>query len=93
MTTAAEFASLLAEHRTAYEALKATEGDLEREKYDQEGARYRQAFAAVLEARPTEPATLALQLCWFLEEVGTETDSEPMLRHIAERLEAMAATA
>jgi hypothetical protein len=54
MTTAAEFASLLTEHRTAYEALKATEGDLEREKYDQEGARYRQACAAVLEAvRPS----------------------------------------
>ena len=47
----------------------------------------------MLEARPTEPATLALQLCWFLEEVATETDSEPMLRHIAERFEAMAATA
>jgi hypothetical protein len=44
----------------------------------------------VAAARPTDPATLARQLRWFLEEIGTDSDFEPMLRHIADRLEAMA---
>jgi hypothetical protein len=56
-------------------------------------ARYRLAFDAVRNARPAEPASIAAQLRWFLEQIGAAPEDAPMLSHAADRLDALAGRA
>jgi hypothetical protein len=89
VTTAAEFAAMLAEYaaaRTAYNEIDADEGSVE-DMAAQE--RYHQAFRAMLEARPTDLFSMCRQLHWITTE-GRGAEIEPAVSHIGEQLEAMA---
>jgi hypothetical protein len=90
MTTAQEFDQLLADVQAAYDAMAATEGEIG-PAYEATGERYRTAYAAVRAARPTDPATMARQLRWLIDEGGcSEREAELALLWIADRLEEMA---
>ena len=60
-------------------------------------ARYMAAYDALLAARPTDPAELAAQLRWVTDELARGIFdieyAEPILRHIAEQLEALGSAA
>jgi hypothetical protein len=90
-TTAQEFAALLAEYRAARSALDAIEtGELEPTVTEQKaGERFRQAYRAVIAARPSDAASMAAQLRFL---VASQEDREAeMLAAIADRLDEMAA--
>ena len=84
--TAAGFDALLAEYDAAVAALNETPTD-------EQSQRLGAAFEAVRDARPTDPASMGRQLRWFIDEIGAEFDQDPMLLHIADRLEALGSTA
>jgi hypothetical protein len=54
------------------------------------GQRFRDAFEAVVAARPTDPATMGRQLRWLVEQGALDLDHQPSLLAIADRLEALA---
>jgi hypothetical protein len=89
MTTAQEFDRLLADLRSAYDAMAATNGD--GPAYETTGEAYGAAYAAVRAARPTDPATMGRQIRWLINEGGCcDREGELALLAIAEQLEAMA---
>jgi hypothetical protein len=90
MTTAAELHALIAEHAAAEAALEALAGREDAERWAAE-ERHMRAFRAVLQARPTDPATMGRQLRWIVTQ-AIDADIGPALRHIVEQLEAMGAT-
>ena len=50
------------------------------------------AFDALRKARPTDPASLARQLRWFVEQIGAaDREDDALLLHVAEQLEALSA--
>jgi hypothetical protein len=90
MTTAQDFAALLAEYQAADAAYEDADNSGDEDAVNAVLPRYREAFDALLAARPTDPKSLAAQLRWFVaDEVRTRENR--MLLHIATQLEAMAA--
>jgi hypothetical protein len=81
MTTAKEFQAILIEARAAAAELEAT---------DLANARFLAAQAALLEARPTDPAHMAAQLRWLISYFIAEDAAVVVLEHVAAQLEAMA---
>jgi tRNA C32,U32 (ribose-2'-O)-methylase TrmJ len=84
--TFAELKAMIAECRTAYRATAYAAAD-ERKVH----RRYTNAYDAILAARPSEPAAMALQLRWLMRERGIGGPERGILMNIARRLEAMAA--
>jgi hypothetical protein len=77
-TTAAEFDVLLAEDAAAEAAVAEADGDPDA--YAMASERYREAYLAVVNARPTDPN-------WAM---GDTRQEHRMLRHIADQLERLA---
>jgi hypothetical protein len=85
--TAAEFAAMVAELHDAERA--------GREAMDTKSpahARDAEAYSAILNARPSDPAVLAAQIRWLASEQddGDNEGAGTMLEHVAEQLEAIA---
>jgi hypothetical protein len=83
MTTTKEFLAILAEARAAEAEAQA----------DVAEARFMAASAALLDARPTDPAHMAAQLRWLISYFIAEATAVVVLEHIADQLEAMAGRA
>jgi hypothetical protein len=85
------FAALLSEYRA---------GVAEFEAYDDVSeTRYMAAFGALLEARPTDPGEMAMQVRWLADELpsremlGRSADGlsdVDLIRHVADQLERLA---
>jgi hypothetical protein len=88
MTTAAEFNAMLAELQAALDACSAADERQDDAAYDAAGGRLRAALDALRDARPTDPATMARQIRWIVDEHVMDATFEPALLAIAEQLEA-----
>jgi hypothetical protein len=86
MTTTPQFDQLLAEYRAAVAEYQATE--------EADADRCSAAYDALLAARPTDPAALAVLVRWLAREMRTGlSGKEPeILEHVAAQLEALAGT-
>jgi hypothetical protein len=87
--SADEFAAMLAEEKAAIRAgCDALDHTPEAA---QARARFLAANEALLAARPTDPAALAMQLRWFTRELKESDICDlGILEHVAEQLEVMA---
>jgi hypothetical protein len=85
--TATEFAAMLSEHKAALsDFLDETRDGVEAEE------RCSRAYDALLAARPSQPAVMAMQLRWLIREieVGDYPDDRGVLEHVARWLDGLA---
>jgi hypothetical protein len=88
MTTAREYAALLAAYETAHAGAEAAASRADGGGHQRAGARALEAFEAVVRARPADPASMARQIRFWISD-DPRNHGERMLAAIAERLEAM----
>ena len=87
--TAEQFAAMVAKEKTA---LTAAADNLDLAKQSALDERHAEIYEALLAARPPDPAVMAMQLRWLIDEreTGSSEADDPIISHIADQLERLA---